>query len=468
MTPKNDLAYATIEELAPRIAARELSPVELTQAQLERIERLNPTLNAYVTVMAGTALAEARAAEAAIGRGEYRGPLHGVPVAVKDLCFTAGVVTAGGTKVLQDHVPDEDGTVVARLRAAGAVLLGKLTLTEGAMGGYHPDLQIPLNPWDPGRWTGVSSSGSGVATASGQCYGSLGSDTGGSIRFPAASCGTVGLKPTYGRVSRAGVLVLAESMDHVGPLTRSTADAAIMLGAIAGQDPRDPTSLPEPVPDYLAQIDDGVAGLRIGFDQEWATERVDPEIVQVVDAAVQTMRGLGAEIVELTMPPVEDVVAEWWDLCGAEAAVAHAATFPSRADDYGAFFRYYLQRGTEITGADYVRGHIKRIELNARLREAFSAIDAIVCPAMATPAFPITPAFYLEEPKGVQTWRLRFTAPFDMNGAPTITLPAGLHSDGVPLSLQFVGKSLNEDVLFRLGRAYERATGFVPMRPPVD
>jgi amidase len=336
------------------------------------------------------------------------------------------------------------------------------------MGGYNPDLQIPINPWDPDRWTGVSSSGSGVATASGQCYGSLGSDTGGSIRFPAAACGTVGLKPTYGRVSRAGVLALADSMDHVGPLTRSTADAAIMLHTIAGSDPRDPTSLPDPVPDYLAHIDDGVAGLRIGFDRDWATERVDPEIVQVVEAAVEIMRSRGAEIVDITMPPVEDVVAEWWDLCSVEAAIAHADTFPSRADEYGPFFRYYLRRGNAIAGTDYVRGHIKRIEFTARLREAFADIDALVCPAMATPAFPITRSFYLDEPKGMQTWRLRFTAPFDMNGAPTITLPAGIHSDGVPLAVQFVGKTLNEDVLFRLGRSYERATDFVPMRPPVD
>lgn len=468
MMPNQDLAYATIEELAPRIAARELSPVELTQAQLERIDRLNPTLKAYVTVMADSALAEARDAEDSIGRGEYRGPLHGVPVAVKDLCFTAGVVTAGGTTVRQDHVPHEDGTVVARLRAAGAVLLGKLTLTEGAMGGYNPALPIPLNPWDADRWTGVSSSGSGVATATGQCYGSLGSDTGGSIRFPAAACGTVGLKPSYGRVSRAGVLALAESLDHVGPLTRSTADAAIMLGAIAGRDPRDPTSLPDPVPDYLAQIDDGVAGLRIGFDREWAIEGVDPEIARVVEAAAETMQGLGAELVDVSLPEMAEQIEQWPLLCAAEAAVAHAETYPSRADDYGPYFAYFLRMGTEASGVDYARAHLRRIELVQQLRDATADVDVLISPAMATPPFPVTPEFYFTPPTDFPAWRMRFTVPFDFNGWPTITLPAGLNADGVPLAVQFVGKTLSEDMLFRLGRAYEHATSYVPMRPPVD
>jgi amidase len=468
MTNADDLAYATIEELAPCIASRELSPVELARAQLERIDRLNPSLKAYVTVMADSTLAEAKAAEDSIAGGDYRGPLHGVPVAVKDLCFTAGVVTAGGTTVLRDHVPSEDGTVVARLRQAGAVLLGKLTLTEGAMGGYHPDLQIPINPWNPERWTGVSSSGSGVATASGQCYGSLGSDTGGSIRFPASACGTVGLKPTYGRVSRAGVLALAESLDHVGPLTRSSADAAIMLGAIAGQDPRDPTSLADPVPDYLATIDDGVAGLRIGLDREWALDRVDPAIVGVVDAAIGIMRGLGAEIVDIAMPDIADAIEGWPLLCSSEAASAHAANYPSRAEEYGPYFGYFLGMGANASAVDYARAHQRRVAAVQQIHNATAGVDVLICPAMATPPFPVSRDFFLTPPTSFAAWRMRFTVPFDFNGWPSITLPAGLNDEGLPLAVQFVGKSLSEERLFRIGRAYEQATDFVPLRPPLE
>lgn len=463
-----DLAYATIEEIAPRIAAGELSPIELTRAQLERIERLNPTLKAYITLTADSALAEAQTAEAAIAAGDYRGPLHGVPVAVKDLCYTAGVATAGGTTVRRDFTPDADGTVVARLRAAGAVILGKLTLSEGAMGGYHPDLPIPINPWQAVLWTGVSSSGSGVATASGQCYASLGSDTGGSIRFPSASCGIVGLKPTYGRVSRAGVLALAESLDHVGPMTRSSWDAAVVLAAIAGPDPDDPTTLPDPVPDYTASIDDGVAGLRIGLDPVWALDRIDAGITAAVEAAADVMRDRGAEIVPLTLPDMATAVEGWPVLCGVEAAAAHAETYPSRAGEYGPYFGYFLRMGAEASGVDYARANQRRLELVEQMRQATAGVDVLISPAMATPPFPVTREFFMTPPRDFPQWRMRFTVPFDLNGWPTITLPAGRNAEGVPLAVQFAGKPLSEPTLFRIGRAYERATGYRPGRPPVD
>ena len=463
-----DLAYATIEEIAPRIAAGELSPIELTRAQLERIERLNPTLKAYITLTADSALAEAQTAEAAIAAGDYRGPLHGVPVAVKDLCYTAGVATAGGTTVRRDFTPDADGTVVARLRAAGAVILGKLTLSEGAMGGYHPDLPIPINPWQADLWTGVSSSGSGVATASGQCYASLGSDTGGSIRFPSASCGIVGLKPTYGRVSRAGVLALAESLDHVGPMTRSSWDAAVVLAAIAGPDPDDATTLPDPVPDYTASIDDGVAGLRIGLDPVWALDRIDAGITAAVEAAADVMRDRGAEIVPLTLPDMATAVEGWPVLCGVEAAAAHGETYPSRAGEYGPYFGYFLRMGAEASGVDYARANLRRLELAEQMRQATAGVDVLISPAMATPPFPVTREFFMTPPRDFPQWRMRFTVPFDFNGWPTITLPAGRNAEGVPLAVQFAGKRLSEPMLFRIGRAYERATGYRPGRPPVD
>ena len=241
-----ELHYRTITELAGLLRMQEISPVEVTEAILRRIEELDPRFKNYATVMADHAMKAAKRAEDEITKGNYKGPLHGIPIAVKDLCFTAGVKTMGGSKVMADHVPNFDATVVARLEAAGSVLLGKLNLTEGAMGGYNPEFDVPLNPWNVDRWAGSSSSGSGVSTALGLCYGSLGSDTGGSIRFPAAACGTVGLKPTRGRVSRYGVLALAESLDHVGPLTRSSADAGIMLMAMAGLDPKDPNDTTGP------------------------------------------------------------------------------------------------------------------------------------------------------------------------------------------------------------------------------
>ncbi|MCH8195905.1 MAG: amidase, partial [Chloroflexi bacterium] len=248
----SDLCYLTIGELARLIESKAISPVEVTAQQLARIETLDGRLKSYATVMADRAMAAAKAAEGEIAQGRYRGPLHGTPVAVKDLCYTRGVRTMGGSRAFADHVPTFDATVVARLQTAGAILLGKLNLTEGAMAGYHPDFDIPVNPWRSDVSSGVSSSGSGVAVAAGLCFGALGSDTGGSIRFPSAACGVVGLKPTWGRVSRYGVLPLAESLDHVGPMARSVADVAIVLQAIAGLDPNDPTSLPDPAPNILS------------------------------------------------------------------------------------------------------------------------------------------------------------------------------------------------------------------------
>ena len=248
MSPSAELHYKTIVELAPLIESRELSPVDLTQEMLDRIELLDGTLKAYATLTPELALDQARQAEQEIIEGNYRGPLHGIPIAVKDLCSTAGIRTMGGSAVFANNMPDFDSTVVAKLRDAGSVLLGKLNMTEGAMGGYNPKLQIPENPWRRSHWAGASSSGSGSATAAGLAFGTLGSDTGGSIRHPAAVCGTVGLKPTWGRVSRYGVMDLAQSLDHVGPLTRSAADAGIVLQAISGQDPNDVTPLSKEVP----------------------------------------------------------------------------------------------------------------------------------------------------------------------------------------------------------------------------
>ena len=454
------LHYQTITEVADRLASREISPVELTQAILDRIAALDGDLKSYIAVMAEQALAAARVAESEISAGRYLGGLHGVPIAVKDLCFTAGVATMGGAKVLRDFVPDFDGTVVRKLNDAGAIIVGKLNLTEGAMAGYNPEFDIPINPWGADRWAGASSSGSGVATAAGLCYGSLGSDTGGSIRFPAAACGTVGIKPTWGRVSRYGVLALGESLDHVGPMTRSAVDAGIMLQALAGHDPNDPTSLHAAVPDMLAGVGQGVAGVRIGVDEEYiGGGDVDAEVAEAVMVGARLLESLGATLVPVRMPDTLPYSRAWGVLCSAEAAVAHRDTFPSRADDYGPWFRGWLEKGRGYTAVDYAAANLVRLECNGVLAEVFEDIDVLVCPSMTTPPGRVTPE-ELYGPMGEDdewTWG-RFTIPYDFNGAPTISLPAGLNSAGLPLSIQFVGKHLAEPLLVQVGDAYERAT----------
>jgi amidase len=461
------LYYKTITEIAELIAAKQLSPVELTTAMLQRIELLDDQLKSYATVMADHATAAARKAEQEISAGKYRGPLHGVPIAVKDLCFTKGVRTMGGAKVLENHVPTFNSTVVSRLESAGTVLIGKLNLTEGAMGGYNPEFDIPINPWNRDRWTGSSSSGSGVATAAGLCYGSIGSDTGGSIRFPSAACGIVGLKPTWGRVSRYGVLALAESLDHVGPMTRSVADAGIMLEAIAGFDTNDPTSLPDPVPNILERVGQNIKNIRIGFDENYATKDIDSELADAVCASVEVLAELGAEIVSVQLPDMDEYVLAWPTLCSAEAVTAHAATYPSQQDAYGPWFQGWLNMGAGVTGAKYAEANNLRAACTGHLRRIFQDIDVLVCPSMSAPPHVVSQEV-LYGPKETRPAKFqRFTAPFDFNGAPTLSVPCGMNSEGLPLSIQFVGKHLSESLLCQVGHAYESATSWHNLHPDI-
>jgi len=462
------LHFKTIVEVASLIESRALSPVDVTEAALERINEHDPQYKSYATVMADQARESAQAAEQAIAAGNYLGPLHGVPIAVKDLCFTRGVATMGGTKALVDNVPGFDSTVVQRLNAAGAVILGKLNLTEGAMAGYNPDFQVPVNPWGAHLWSGASSSGSGVATAAGLCYGSLGSDTGGSIRFPSAACGIVGLKPTWGRVSRYGVLALAESLDHIGPMARCSADAGIMLQAIAGLDPNDPTSLPDLVPDILQGIEQGVSGLRIGLDEKYISENTDPELVASVMSGITTLEGLGAVIVPINMPDISSYMEAWVTLCFSEAIAAHEATYPSRRDDYGPWCQGMLDNGARVTGAEYAKANNVRSACRGLLNNIFQDVDIICCPAMTSPPFPIT----LEEMYGstflldVPDWG-RFTVPYDFSGSPSISLPCGKNSEGLPLTIQFVGRHLSEPLLCRIGHTFEQTTDRGALRPDI-
>ena len=463
--------YAGIMDVAKLIEARELSPLVLTQLMLDRIETLDPRLRSYATVISEQALAAARTAEQEIQSGNYRGPLHGIPIAVKDLYYTNGVRTMGGLSVLADFVPDYDATVVAKLHEAGAILLGKLNMSEGAMPGYHADFELPVNPWDEALWPGSSSSGSGVATAAGLCFASLGSDTGGSITFPAMSNGVVGIKPTYGRVSRYGVLALAASLDHVGPMARRVADAAVVLEAIAGFDSNDPTSLTEPVPNMLDELSRGVDGVRIGFDRGYATDGVDPGLVGSIEVALGELERLGAQIVEVDLPDFpEDLVDAWFTICSYEARVAHAAHFPSRAEEYGPYYREFLEAASAVTDEAYSEAGALRSEFNQRFRAALSNVDAAACPAGGVP-FPVSEEILYGDIAGfdqvMPNIQFHFTAPANFAGTPTISLPCGANEDGLPYTIQFLGSHLGEPMLCRIGHAYEEATEWHARHPPV-
>ena len=464
------LHYLDLMELSHRIHARELSPVEATTAQLARIEKLDGQLKSYAYMMADASLIQARTAESEIMRGEIRGPLHGVPIAVKDLCWTQGIPTAAGMTIYKDFRPTEDATVVRKLCAGGAIILGKLQLTEGAYADHHPQITPPVNPWNAMHWSGASSSGSGVATAAGLCYGSLGSDTGGSIRFPCAANGVTGLKPTWGRVSRYGVFELAATLDHIGPMARSAADCGAMLGVIAGNDPNDPTAVLDPVPNYLAGMTRGLRGLRIGVDHAWNTNRVDGTTINAVTAAVETVRDLGADIREVKFPDVSKIITDWFPLCGVQTAVAHEATYPARKDEYGPALSGLIDLGRSLSGLDYQKIVLRRVGFRGRVAAIFRDIDLLLVPSQGIASPTIAQTGRLGEDAEMLNALLRFTCPFDMTGSPSITLPCGITGAGTPVAFQFVGRPLEEEVLVRAGHAYQTATDWHRKHPalPTD
>ena len=463
-TVTTDLHYLGLMELAARIRAREVSPVAVTRAQLDRIAALDDVLGSYGLVMPDVATAQAKAAEAEIVAGQYRGPLHGVPIAVKDLCWTKGFPTAAGMAIYKDYRPDEDATVVRRLNEAGAVLLGKLQLTEGAYSDHHPSVTPPKNPWNSEYWPGISSSGAGVATAAGLCYGSLGSDTGGSIRWPSAANGLTGLKPSWGRVSRYGVSKLAPTLDHVGPMTRSAADAGALLGVVAGSDPNDPTAVLDPVPDYLAVVGQGVRGLRIGVDVAWNRDGVDATTQAVLSEATGVFCTLGAHVVDVRFPDVTQAIADWSLHCAVEAAVAHEATYPSHKYEYGPILASVIEAGRALSGFDYQK--ILRLDLRGRVAALFRTIDLLLIPVH--PFVPPTLAMIrtLGEQPDLIFKLQRYTCPFNITGNPTITLPGGFTEAGLPIAFQLVAADLAEATLVRAGAAFQSVTSW-HLRHPV-
>jgi amidase len=460
-----DLHYLELTEIAAWIRTRRISPLEVTRAQLDRIAALDGKLGSYVHVMSDAAMAQAKVAHDEVAAGRYRGPLHGVPIALKDLFWTRDVPTAAGTTIHRDFRPDDDATAVRRLKEAGAIVLGKLQLTEGAYSDHHPSVTPPSNPWNADYWPGISSSGSAVATAAGLCYGSLASDTGGSIRWPCAANGLTGLKPSWGRVSRHGVFELAATLDHVGTITRSAADAAAMLGIIAGRDRADPTSAFDAVPDYLAAAEQDVRGLRIGFDARWSSDGVDAVTQLVLREALEVMRVQGAEIIDLRFPDVKQSVADWVPNCAIEAAVAHEATYPARQRDYGPVLAAVLENGRALSGVDYQKILLRRLELRGRIALLFETVDLFLVPVHPFPPLTLAMIKTLGEQPDLIARLQEFTCPFNMTGHPTITLPGGFCPNGLPIAFQLVAANLDEAALIRAGATFQRVTSWHRRHP---
>ncbi len=449
--------YLTLSELSVLLRTKAISPVELVKHMLGRIDALEPRLESYVTITAERALEQAERAEREIGSGQWRGHLHGVPLAYKDIFYTDFALTTAGTAIHKSFQPTYSATAVRRLEAAGAVSLGKLKTTEQAWTEHHPAVAAPKNPWGAELYAGASSSGSGVATAAGLTFGALGSDTGGSIRFPSAVNGVTGLKPTWGRVSRHGVFELAASLDHVGPMARSAIDCAIMLGAIAGADPADPTAVLNPIEDYEAAALRSVAGMRIGLPRGYATEGVDPGIVAVWQAAAKVFEDLGAIVEEISFPEWRKAASTWPILCSSETALTHAATYPSKSESYGTALSALIDLGRSSTAMDLAAAHQARLEFSSRLRARFDNLDVILVPATIwpTPTAAATPDILQKSPLEDL---LRFTCVFDSSGSPTLTLPGGFDGGGTPMAIQLIGAHFDEAAVLQAGAAFQRAT----------
>lgn len=448
----------TILQLAPRLRRKEISPLELTRDCLERIESLNPALNAFITVTAESALADARAAETEIARGEWRGPLHGIPVALKDLIDTAGVRTTAASALYKDRVPAEDAEVVRRLKLAGAVIVGKNNLHEFAYGGSSlvSFFGEAHNPWNLGHVAGGSSGGSAAAVAAGLCYAAIGTDTAGSIREPAALCGCVGIKPTYGRVSSRGVIPLSWSLDHVGPLAPTVGDAAAALQAIAGYDAPDIGSVDVPVADYVSALDADTKRLRVGIPRRYFYDDLDDEVASAVEQALSVVKTLVREVREVNL----DVPADR-TLQAAESYAYHAENAANSPELYQAETLRRIRSGANVPAAEYIRRRRELEEARRQIGESFAGIDLLITPTMPIPAPAI--AGLKQNPEALRPAEitlLRNTRPFNVWGLPAISVPCGFTKSGLPIGLQIAGAQWREDLVLSLAHAYEQATEF--------
>ena len=468
----DELCFLSISQAADLIESRQLSPVELTRAHLERIERTEPTLNAFITLLSEEAMQSAESAEREIANGEYRGPLHGIPIGLKDLYYTKGVRTTVGTKILRDFVPGYDAAVTEKFADAGAILIGKLQMHEFALGAtsVNPHDGPARNPWNPDRITGGSSGGSGSAVAAGQCMAALGSDTGGSIRIPGGLCGIVGLKPNFGRVSRHGVYPLSWSLDTVGPMTRTVRDSATVLNAIAGYDPRDPSSVNVPTEDFTDAIEDGISGLKIGIPDDFFYDVISPEVAEAVCAASGVLSEMGAEVERCSIPALNHALGISSAILVTEAAETVFDKLRDRPEDIGADVRARLRLGAVTPAVDYIKAQRARSAYNAQLEDAMQKYDLLIAPSVAVGATGIDQEFVEVGGKRENALSLmsRLTRPFNLTGQPTISIPCGFTSDGMPIGMQIAGRQWREATVLRAAHAYEQATEWHTRRPNLN
>jgi aspartyl-tRNA(Asn)/glutamyl-tRNA(Gln) amidotransferase subunit A len=466
-----DLCSLSISEASRLIGRKELAPTELLEAHLARIDKTNGKLNAFVTVMREEAVDTARLAEAEIQNGNHRGPLHGIPIALKDLFNTKGVRTAAGSLVMGDFVPDTDSTVAQRLSEAGAVITGKLQMDEFAMGAtsVNPHDGPTRNPWDLERITGGSSGGSATAVAARLCMGAMGSDTGGSIRVPAMFCGIVGLKPTFGLVSRFGVLPVSWSLDTVGPMTRTVQDAALMLNAITGHDPRDLSTSRRPIEDFTATLDNGVKGIRVGVLEEAFSAVIEPEVGEILRTAVTVLEDLGAWVDDASISLIERT-----ELSGvimlAEYAAVHFETYRCHANEIGDQARGTIEDGLLVSGVDYVNAHRERARFNRQFAKVWDRFDVLVGPTERITAPTIEDASHREAYGSASRYPTlsSLVAPFNTTGSPSLTVPCGFTSAGMPVGMQVVAQAFEDATVLRIAQAYENATKWHTWRPPIE
>ena len=469
MDRASDLCFLSLAEASKLIGARELSPVDLVRAHLDRIDATDSRLNSFITLLASESEAAARTAEREMGLGSYRGPLHGIPVGLKDLYYTRGIRTTVGSKIMGDHVPDYDAGVVERFAEAGAILMGKLQMHEFAMGptSENPHYGPARNPWDTDRVTGGSSGGSGSAVAAGQCLAALGSDTGGSVRLPSALCGIVGLKPTFGLVSRYGVFPLSWSLDTVGPMTRTVRDAALVMNVIAGPDARDPSSSGRSAEDYTARLGRGVSGIRIGIPREHFFELLSDGVRDSVMEAARVLEGLGASVEDVSLPMLEHTVAMATAITGAESAVVHLGSLREQGTDYDPEVRGSLEYGALVPAVHYVTAQRARAALCDEMDQTLARVDILL-----TPTCPIGAPMIGQSTVQVGSERVkrnnllsRLTWPFNLYGGPAVTVPCGFDPDGLPVGLQLAGRHFQEAAVLQVASAYEQATPWRQRRP---
>lgn len=470
MTGEVPLHYRGLAATAADIRRGVVSSEQITRHSLDRIAVLEPRLHAFAELRGDAALEEARAADRRRAGGEALGPLHGVPIAVKDLCAMAGTATRAGGLFRTGFAATATATVVRRLQEAGAIIIGKAQLTEGAWGAHHPSISVPVNPWVPARWSGASSSGSAVSVAAGMAYGAIGTDTAGSIRFPSACNHLVGLKPTWGRVSRHGVFPLSETLDHVGPMARSVLDVALMFGAIAGPDPLDPTSLDAPGEDFAkaASSPGDLRGVRIGIDAAYALTGLDDVTAMALNAVIAKLQSAGAMIVDVSVGDVRSKLESAVEAALVEAAVSHAATYPSERSTYSDIYARLLDVGHAASARSYATIAIWRREFRGRLQHVFRQADMLLAPVM-----PIEPpnadevAASMAAPPLSAAPLVIYTIPYNLAGLPSLTLPMAANPSNVPLGFQLIGPDLSEARLLKAGAAYEHAAGFSVQHPDV-